>query len=359
MMSSRKAHLVSGGKHEKHGRVRASSAEVEVESLRLGRYPFAGGIPHYVRTRSGRWRGRTTLQEEERKLYQLDMMFRELHAAGLVRTMDPRHIGEDDIGAFIKHMSRYDPDTQRRHISRLNSYLKFFKNFVVEHMLAQGLLTMPRCAHKNIRSISSTDLRDIFQAADRMSGWHGSIARGMAALYFATGLRPSELRLAEFRDLDLEHERLYVRVPKGIGSWSAPEWIELIRGDMVPIIERYVFERGEWVRANGRQEAKFLFPNLYRGKDGFFSADCWRCIRVELEEASGVDFMTKDFRSTLTTLTVRDDLSRLPAMSIQLRHASVGTTQKFYADIKRAQAGKQLKNFWKDSQINSVKEGVY
>jgi site-specific recombinase XerD len=170
-----------------------------------------------VRTRSGRWRGRTTLREEERKLYQLDHIFRELNAAGLVKTMDPRHIDEEDIGNFLKHLSRYDPDTQRRHISRLNSYLKFFKNFVIEHMLATGALNMPRCAHKNIRSISSGDLKDIFQAADRMEGWHGSIARGMAAMYFATGVRPSELRLAEFRDLDLKHERFFVRVPRVSG----------------------------------------------------------------------------------------------------------------------------------------------
>jgi integrase len=128
---------------------------------------------------------------------------------------------------------------------------------------------------------------------------------------------------------------------------------------MLPLVERYLFEREEWIKANGREKAMYLFPNLYRGKDGFFSTDCWRCIRVELENESGVDFMTKDFRSTLTTLTVKDDLSRLPAMSVQLRHASVGTTQKYYADIKRAQAGKQLKNFWKESEVNDAIKGVY
>lgn len=347
-MSRQGSHNKAGGKHAKTVRFSASSGP-EVESLRLGRYPFAGGIPYYVSTRSGRWRGRTTRPEEERKLRQLDKMVRQLHADGKIKTMDPRHIDQEDVGAFLGSLTHYDPDVQRRHISRMNSYLKFFKNFVIENMLSQGLLVMPRCAHKNIRCIDNDDLVAIFEVAAGLDRWTGSVCRGMIAIYFATGVRPSELREAELRDLDLAGERIFVRHPKGEGSWAAPEWRDIIRGDMLPLIEQYLHEREVYLISRGVQKATFLFPNLWGGRDGKYSANSWRKIKQRLVKESKVDFRIKDFRSTLTSIVVNEDLSRLPAMSIQLGHAGFGTTQKFYADIQRSAAGKQLKNLWKKS----------
>jgi integrase/recombinase XerD len=228
--------------------------------------------------------------------------------------------------------------------------LKFYKNFTIETMVSQGF-TLPRCAHKNIRTIGTNDLSELFEVANDLRGWNGSLVRGMLALYFATGVRPSELRLAEFRDLDMKKESLFVRYPKGIGSWASPEWRDIIRGDMLPLISRYLEERESHLIANGKKEAKYLFPNLYRGKDDFYSANCWRKNKQKLVEISGIDFKIKDFRPTLTSLTVNEDLSRLPAMSIQLGHANIGTTQRFYADIQRSSAGKQLKNIWKQTSV--------
>jgi hypothetical protein len=56
-----------------------------------------------------------------------------------------------------------------------------------------------------------------------------------------------------------------------------------------------------------------------------------------------VNSRLKDFRSTLTTLTVNGEISRLPAMGMQLRQASPDTIRKFYADIQRANVEKQLR----------------
>jgi integrase len=40
----------------------------------------------------------------------------------------------------------------------------------------------------------------------------------MVSMFFGYGLRPSELRLAEYRDLDLKWERIFASHPKGEGS---------------------------------------------------------------------------------------------------------------------------------------------
>ena len=58
----------------------------------------------------------------------------------------------------------------------------------------------------------------------------------------------------------------------------------------------------------------------------------------------------KDFRSTLCTMTVQEDRSRLPDMAAQLRH-SIATSERYYAAIDRSRAGRRLKDAWKDNQI--------
>jgi len=145
---------------------------------------------------------------------------------------------------------------------------------------------------------------------------------------------------------------LYVRHPKGEGSWSSPQEVAIIRGDMVPFIERFLREREEWLRKHGIVQAKPLFPSFGKNdKSDFYTANGFRQIKTKVEALSGVDFKLKDFRSTLTSITVNGDLSRLPAMSAQLRHSNYATTQKSYFAIERGVAGKQLRDAWKEHPV--------
>jgi len=319
-----------------------------VASLRLGRFPAKAAVNIYMDAMKGRWRGRTTIQEEERKLLWIARLLEKMEKDHEIASTDPRHLSNKDIQLFLLKLADKDPDSQRRYISRMNSFLKFFENYTIEKMISKGF-TMPRCAHKNIRVIETPDVAALFRGAMALQGWHGSINRGMMALYFATGARPSELRLAEFEDLDLKHERIFIRVPKGIGSWASAEWRDIIRPDMMPLIRRYVQEREAHLKGCGIKESKFLFPNTYRGMNSFYSANTWWEIKDELVKATDIKFRIKDWRSTITSITVNEDLSRLPDMSVQLGHANIGTTQKFYANIDRSRAGKKLKSYYVES----------
>jgi hypothetical protein len=75
-------------------------------------------------------------------------------------------------------------------------------------------------------------------------------------------------------------------------------------------------------------------------------------------EALGVSFRTKDFRSTLTTTIVRGARRRLNAMSAQLRHDKIETTQKSYYRMQEGVAGRQLKDAWKEHPISIVREAL-
>ena len=101
--------------------------------------------------------------------------------------------------------------------------------------------------------------------------------------------------------------------------------------------------------------ADALFLKLTEYLKGYFSAYRFNSIKREIEEISGVQFRLKDFRSTLTSITVNGDMSLLPTMSAQLWHSSLNTTQKFYYRMERGVAGKQLRDAWKNNPINAQK----
>ncbi|HHT75483.1 MAG TPA: tyrosine-type recombinase/integrase [Methanomassiliicoccaceae archaeon] len=187
----------------------------------------------------------------------------------------------------------------------------------MDEMIGSGELIVPKAGPKPTRTISTENLAMIFESIERIEGWTGSMCRGMCAMYFASGLRPSELRLAEYNDLDLKKEKIFVSNPKGKSNWATKVWVDFIRQDMLPLM-RYDKERAECLRENGFREAKYLFPNLH-WHTGHYSENSFRKVARHISAEAGVDFSLKMFLATLCNLTVNGDLSRLPAMSVQTR----------------------------------------
>jgi integrase/recombinase XerD len=329
--------------------------EQGVGRMKLGRYPFEAAANDFMNGRHGTV-AVSTESEERRKYRYLGKVLRELKSSGKIKSSDPRKIGRTEVQEFMAWMKdrHIDVTAQVAYLKLLNNLLRACKNYIIEEMKTDGV-RFPKSGKKPIRTIAGEDLETLFETVSDMEGWRGSVSRGMLALYFATGVRPSELRLAHIEDLNMRKMTLYVRHPKGEGNWASPQEVEIIRADMVPFIEGYLKERKEWIRIHGVDKTTPLFPSLGERGDalGFYSANGFRLIKHKIEQLSGVQFKLKDFRSTLTSITVNGDLSRLPAMSAQLRHASVATTQKSYFAMERGVAGKQLRNAWKEHPIAS------
>lgn len=355
---------------EKRRKRLSCKPDTGVEGLKLGRYPFAAGVRHHMEKRYGIISEKTYI-EEERKLKMLAKVFEELkveadlkdrqrlkaHPEDRIRpfTTDPRHMGLREVQAFLAWMKRkgLDPTTQNSYLKYLKNLFKTFRNHILEEMKLEGV-RFPTPPKKPVRVIAEDDLDLIFQTADKMQGWRGSMARGMLALYFATGMRPKEGRLMLLKDLDLDRGKVLIRHPKGEGSWASAEEVDILRPDVLPFLERYLRERSEWIKEKGLTEAQVpeLFPSIQSGKpDHFYTEQGFNAIKSKVERLSGVKFRTKDMRSTLTTSIVRGDRSRLNAMSAQLRHDNIATTQRYYEGIERGAAGRQLRDAWKERPI--------
>jgi integrase len=59
-------------------------------------------------------------------------------------------------------------------------------------------------------------------------------------------------------------------------------------------------------------------------------------MKDKISKISGISFQLKDFRSTLATMLVDGDETRMKAVSMQLRHESIKTTEQFYARIDKS-----------------------
>ncbi len=66
-----------------------------------------------------------------------------------------------------------------------------------------------------------------------------------------------------------------------------------------------------------------------------------------------MEFRLRDFRSTLCTLMVNGDVTRLSLRTVQMRHIDPDTTKRFYADIERSNVGRQLRGVWRETAIRA------
>ncbi len=81
----------------------------------------------------------------------------------------------------------------------------------------------------------------------------------LTTFYVATGLRPSELRLARLEDLDVRRWRFYVRTPKGAGVWGENRTVAVMPNYRDNVLA-YLEERKDLLRFYGKDQSIYLIP---------------------------------------------------------------------------------------------------
>ena len=171
---------------------------------------------------------------------------------------------------------------------------------------------------------------------------------GLEYIFDNSIIIPREMFRAKVSNLWLSEEKFYVRHAKGEGSWASPQDVDIIRGDMIPKLERFLQERKEGLQ-KAEIKTDYLFPNPQTGEP--YTSNTFRGMKDKVSKIAGVSFQLKDFRSTLATMLVADDETRIKAVSMQLRHTSMRTTERFYAKIQRSTVKRTLGEVWKSNRI--------
>lgn len=324
--------------------------QLDLKKKHLGRYPFTALIPSYVEHRST-YMAASTVTEDERKLRYFAKIFRQLKAEGKIGTTDPRNMTQREIEAFLRFTKAkgIQESARRKYLAILGSFLDWAGNDIIGRMRTDKRVRFPKDSDKApIRALTPEEIERILQSAERIEGWKGTVLRGFIALGFATGCRPKELFMAETADVDLERMRFFVRHPKGEMSWGRMEWIPIIRGDMLPWIGELMDARK--ALENGGLVSQYLFCNKASGEA--YSGNGIRALKQRTVAETGIKWKLKDLRSSLTSITVSEDVSKMKAVSLQLRHASVTMTEHYYARITRDEAIiKSIGEEWKKHPI--------
>lgn len=211
----------------------------------MGRYPFVTAIGRYLDRRRGIV-AESTYIEEERKLRYLAKVLQRLKDQGKIDSVNPEKMSRRDIQGFKAWMNDpgehdgrpLDPETQAKYLQHLNNLLLYCGNPVIENLKREGV-RLPSGRGKSIDSLTELELNIIREAAEKIEGWNGEIARFMVWFMPATGVRPKEIRLAHVSDLNTRTWEFYVRHPKGEGSWGERRTV-IILPEARPAVKRFL-----------------------------------------------------------------------------------------------------------------------
>jgi integrase len=308
------------------------------------KFPLRTATREYLEKRAERV-GERTLDNEKRILIYLVEEIEAGKVKGLTTT-NPYKMGEKDVKAILDFLKRkeLENETTMKYLQFINGLLIHCGNRSLDDLRFNSPHLFPKRTRKPIRYLTENQLNNVRNAAEDVEGWKGSVLRFLTAAYPGTGLRPSELRTAHIEDLDTNRWTLRVRHPKGEGTFGARRTVAIMPPFRKAIL-LYLDEREMFLRTKG-MNSKYLVPALVKGKDEPYSSNHFRKIKKELEEATGIEFRLKDFRSTFATLTRKKDRGSLPDVSEQLGHSSLVVTQQFYSDIDANDVGQRLAEAW-------------
>src|SRR2546425_2622128 len=292
--------------------------------------PFGAAAAKYL-AKIATFRSEYTVKELRRKLRYIGSMIRELRENGAIPSIEPRNLDRDAIGQLLIWMRRKDfsPEYQAKILVHLGLLLDSVHNNVIRELRALRMLPQ-RPGPKPIFVKGEDWLREVLGKLESVDGWMAEVVRFAAQVYFWTGLRVRELRLAKLKDVDPATWTMKISAPKGLGRWATGGERILIVPDLRPVVMDFIAARSKMLERMELPDVEWLIPDTL-GRP--YSCDRWNAIRYKVFREAGIqgDFriLRPSFAMKLKELgMVLDDRSRL------LRHTSTETTAKFYSNME-------------------------
>src|SRR5438105_8035278 len=117
--------------------------------------------------------------------------------------------------------SRFEPEYQSNLMQDVCGLLRFVGNPVLERMKGARIVRLLSKAEKPVHVKDDAWYAETMAKLEGLSNWGAEAIRFAIALYYHTGLRVKELRLARLSDLDTGTWTLSIEHPKGEGAWAA------------------------------------------------------------------------------------------------------------------------------------------
>ncbi len=338
-----------GTRRRRNARDRARYGRLSEQVRNVERQPYIVAMRSYlddIRTTLGT----STYKERESKLVYLFEVMLEL---GL--NTNPAELDKDDINALTDWMRRRNLalSYQSKLWLHLKGLLGYVGNHILDDMRRRGQWRPPKRIYRKTKVKSKDEVVRILNRLSQLPGWRAAMVTGATAMYFATGVRPKELRLAGIDDLDMTRWVLTVEHPKGENSWAVGGEEVRIFEDFRQYVLDYLSAREAHLRQLGLdpEQVKPLFPNE---NGSCYSADGWRTARWKLCNDLGIDDMPYKALRPSFGQHLKNNGAPIEAVSKALRHQTVATTEQFYARIQTEQAWDTLEQYWQAPEFDMV-----
>ena len=315
----------------------------------MGRYPFLAAANALLRDTEPFY-AVVTHKERKRKFRRVGQILELLEDQDIIVSTSPLKMTENDVCEFIGWCkSHLDSTTAAHYLKFLDEILQSVGNNAAIMVRAKRKSLIPHVTQKPIRTVPSDKLETLLFGQYHLDDelWD-TVGKTSVALYFHTGLRPTELRTARLSDLDMMRGIIVVSNPKGKGRWTNGTESSPVMPGIDKLIRDYLRIREALLRGAGLKpgEVESLFPYITkRGKAGYWSTAMWAKLKKQVEIASGVEFRWKDLRSTYAQ-RLKDLGAPIEAVSKCLRHTDTKTTERYYARIRNETAFSLVRQVW-------------
>ncbi|MBI5000568.1 MAG: site-specific integrase [Euryarchaeota archaeon] len=312
--------------------------ELLLSGERWVNYPFFDGIGKYLAENLG-GNANSTYKERERKLKRIGCLLEELKEKDPTIHTNPEAIDKAEIFGLIRLMreKNIQPSTQGKYLQILDYYLKYNKNYNVNQLRMIHRNVWPKEINKPIKHLSFDEIGQLVEASNKMTGWWGCVARFATLVYLQTGMRPTELRVSNIEDLNMETSTIFVSCPKGVNTYGDKRtiWIPDLYHEA---LTAYLKERETYLQEN-QATCKKLIPHIYpSGKVDCWSQGLWTKLRQRICRHAGVQFKWKDLRSTYANIAINVYGSTVEEVKVFLGHSTTETTEKYYARLESGNA---------------------
>jgi len=312
----------------------------------VGRYPFLTKAKEYV---EGRLLADTTREREKRNIRMLNRMVLELKEQGMIDETNPAKFTKKEVMAIEEAMrlSGRKGSTIEKYRGIIEGVCTYHGNGIYEELKKKGVQFSMRTSNE-VRSLSSEELEEIQDAAIGIRRWTGEVCRFLVAILPYSGLRPTELMLANLKDLNLDKMYIKVKNPKGKGKYGR-ERKAAILPQARPAIVAYLKARKAYLEMNGYDESAEPLVPTARGRSGphtYCSQSFRRCLGIIKSRLPGdfEQFSLKTFRATYLQIILKDHPELLEDVSYSMGHSSTVTTQRYYRRIEEDKTVERIHN---------------
>ncbi len=238
--------------------------------------------------------------------------------------LDITKVKREEIRMFISYLSRkdFEKNSVSRKISALRSFFKFLKKRKYIEKNPAAMVSLPKKTKVLPSFMTEEEIKEMFSALPQPTDLKTARNRALFELFYATGLRVSELTNLKMKDLDIQNQ--IVRV---LGK-GGKERIVPFGTPAKNALKTYLKYRREFLTEKKNLGEEYVFINAIDGRH-LTERGVKFIVNSVLNKLSGMKKLSAhSLRHTFATHLLNKGAD-LRAIQELLGHSSLSTTQKY------------------------------